>query len=566
MRQRTQRQQAISAHIHQNNIDVLRRIMLSQTQHHRLNRRGRTTTGNTHQQQVAHLNIPAHRHLTLQLRLITQSAHQNTVPNTTHSGKIRVREATHTKISQINIRTQRLRPHLTRSNRTTSRMSRHNSINQQIQVIRITRRHLRTCTLRTRNTDTIGRTNLQRSHHLSAALTRHQGSLHRRNIILAQLHIGATHLRTRNLRSIRNTNHVRRILTALHTQRHTQVRIRQNVIIHHASRTLSRQNHVNTQGTTHRTNAHQRRQDIREVLRQHRELVNHQQQARHRLRRVCRQIILNVVHTLASSSKQALTTVHLRLQRLNSAVSQLSIQVAQSTNRMRQTLTRLKRRTTLKVNQNKVQTARIVVRSQTRHQRTQKLALTRTSGTTHQTVRTVLHQVQRERTRIAHTNLSAETISLRPKRLNILSTRRGRQTNQLRQLYQLRQTAAQKQTLRVLMMRQSTRHMKSILSAHTGEHTVSDRVTAARLRIGHRSLLTNLHDRSTRRRKAINRRSQHNTGNTASARSSSLIRHQTHFIAVRQKVACRRLTALSEGIRINDHAQAAGRKGLNVVV
>ena len=206
------------------------------------------------------------------------------------------------------------------------------------------------------------------------------------------------------------------------------------------------------------------------------------------------------------------------------------------------------------------------MRSQTRHQRTQKLTLTRTSGTTHQTVRTVLHQVQRECARVAHTNLSAETISLRPKRLNILSTRRSRQTNQLRQLHQLRQTATQQQTLRVLMMRQSTRHMKSILSAHTGEHTVSDRVTAARLRIGHRSLLTNLHDRSTRRRKAINRRSQHNTGNTASARSSSLIRHQTHFIAVRQKVACRRLTALSEGIRINDHAQAAGRKRLNVVV
>ena len=323
---------------------------------------------------------------------------------------------------------------------------------------------------------------------------------------------------------------------------------------------------MNTQGTTHRTNTHQRRQDIREVLRQHRELVNHQQQARHRLRRVRRQIILNVIHTLASSRKQALTTIHLRLQRLNSAVSQLSIQVAQSTNRMRQTLTRLKRRTTLKVNQNKVQTARIVVRSQTRHQRTQKLTLTRTSGTTHQTVRAVLHQVQRERARIAHTNLGAETISLRPKRLNILSTRRGRQTNQLRQLHQLRQTAAQKQTLRVLMMRQSTRHMKSILSAHTGEHTVSDRVTAARLRIGHRSLLTDLHDRSTRRRKTVNGRSQHNTGNTASARSSSLIRHQTHFIAVRQKVACRRLAALSEGIRINNHAQAAGRKRLNVMV
>ena len=153
--------------------------MLRQTQHHRLNRRGRAATGNTHQQQVAHLNIPAHRHLTLQLRLITQSAHQDTVPDTPHSGKIRVGEATHTKISQINIRTQRFRPHLTRSNRATSRMSRHNSINQQIQVIRITRRHLRACTLRTRSADTIGRTNLQRSHHLSAALTRHQGSLHR---------------------------------------------------------------------------------------------------------------------------------------------------------------------------------------------------------------------------------------------------------------------------------------------------------------------------------------------------------------------------------------------------
>ena len=206
------------------------------------------------------------------------------------------------------------------------------------------------------------------------------------------------------------------------------------------------------------------------------------------------------------------------------------------------------------------------MRSQTRHQRTQKLTLTRTGGTTHQTVRAVLHQVQRERARIAHTNLSAETISLRPKRLNILSTRRGRQTNQLGQLYQLRQTATQQQTLRVLMMRQSTRHMKSIPSAHTGEHTVSDRVTAARLRIGYRSLLTDFHDRSTRRRKTVNGRSQHNTGDTASARSSSLIRHQTHFIAVRQKVACRRLAALSEGIRINDHAQAAGRKRLNVMV
>ena len=206
------------------------------------------------------------------------------------------------------------------------------------------------------------------------------------------------------------------------------------------------------------------------------------------------------------------------------------------------------------------------MRSQTRNQRTQKLTLTRTGGTTHQTVRTVLHQIQRERTRVAYTNLGAETISLRPKRLNILSTRRGRQTNQLRQLHQLRQTAAQKQTLRVLMMRQSTRHMKSILSVHTGEHSVSDRVTAARLRIGHRSLPTNLHDRSTRRRKTVNGRSQNNTGNTTRTRGSSLIRHQTYFIAIRQKVAGRRLTALSEGIRINDHAQATGRKSLNIMV
>ena len=199
-----------------------------------------------------------------------------------------------------------------------------------------------------------------------------------------------------------HVNDVGGVLTALDAQGHPQVRVGQDVVVDHARGPLGGQHHVDPQGAFYGGHAHQGGEHVRVLLGEHRELVDHQQQARHGLGGAGGQVGVQVVHAVARGREEPLAVGHLGLQGAQGPVGHLGVEVGDGADRVGQALTGLERRPALEVNEDEGQARGVVACGQPGHQGAEELALARPRGPAHQAMGAVTYDVELHDTPLPH--------------------------------------------------------------------------------------------------------------------------------------------------------------------
>ena len=300
-----------------------------------------------------------------------------------------------------------------------------------------------------------------------------QRRLHRGDVVLAELHVGATPLGPADRGCRGHPDDVHRVVPALHPQRHPEVGVGQDVLVDHARRALGGEDHVDAERASDGRHTDQRLQHVGIVLGQHRELVDHEQQAGHRLGRIGGQVGVEVVDALPRGGEDLLSVAQLGLERRQGAVGKLLVEVADGADRVGQPFAGLERRPALEVDQDERQPGRVVPGSQAGHHRSEELALPRAGGTADQAVRTVAHQVDPEHTVLTHPERSGDPGRAGPGptdggRAQLVDPQQRRQPDQAGQ-----QTAGHRQ-LRVVEPRQVGGTGVSARHTDPGEHHVVD--------------------------------------------------------------------------------------------
>ena len=129
-------------------------------------------------------------------------------------------------------------------------------VDQVVEVIRIGLLRFRQCTRCRRNAENACRPHFDGVAFDDTAEPGYQRGLNGGDVGLPQFDVGAAHLRALDGCGVRHLNHVGGVFFGLHAQRNTQVGVRQDVIVHHAGRSLGCQDHVHAKGTTHGTDTH----------------------------------------------------------------------------------------------------------------------------------------------------------------------------------------------------------------------------------------------------------------------------------------------------------------------
>ena len=130
-------------------------------------------------------------------------------------------------------------------------------VDQVVEVVRIGLLWFREGTRCRRNAKDIGRAHFNGVSFDNAAVPGYQRGLNGGNICLPQFNVGAAHLGALDGCGVRHLNHVGRVIFRLHAQRNTQVGVRQDIVVHHAGRSLGCQDHVHAKGTAHGADTHE---------------------------------------------------------------------------------------------------------------------------------------------------------------------------------------------------------------------------------------------------------------------------------------------------------------------
>ena len=267
---------------------------------------------------------------------------------------------------------------------------------------------------------------------------------------------------------------------------------------------------MHAQGTAHRRHVNQRLQNIGKILSQHGELVNDQQNTRHRFSRVSGHVLLDVVHALTRLSKKDLPAVHLRIESTQSAVCKLLIKVTNGTDSVGQALTRLKSRATLKVDQNKVQVLGRVSGCQTSNESPEELTLTRTCCTAHQAVGAIAHDIEEDLAVVTDTDGGRDTCFLAPQLFDLLRGSRGK-IKKFRCPDKPGQSRTRNYELRVIKMSESHGRSFSSLDLHTGKNNVFNQRTVLGLKNIRSSIVFNTDNTGTGRRELLFGMGNHDT-------------------------------------------------------
>ena len=116
-----------------------------------------------------------------------------------------------------------------------------------------------------------------------AELTGDQRRLHRRDVVLTELHVRPPLLGAADRGGVRHVDDVARVLLGLHAQGDAEVGVGEDVVGDDTGGPLGREDHVHAERAAHRADADQRGQGVGIVLRELGELVDDQQQPRQRL-------------------------------------------------------------------------------------------------------------------------------------------------------------------------------------------------------------------------------------------------------------------------------------------
>ena len=130
-------------------------------------------------------------------------------------------------------------------------------VDQVVEVIRIGLLRFRQCTRCRRNAENACRPHFDGVAFDDTAEPGYQRGLNGGDVGLPQFYVGAAHLRALDGCGVRHLNYVGGVFFGLHAQRNTQVGVRQDVIVHHAGRSLGCQDHVHAEGTAHGTDTHE---------------------------------------------------------------------------------------------------------------------------------------------------------------------------------------------------------------------------------------------------------------------------------------------------------------------
>ena len=361
----------------------------------------------------------------------------------------------------------------------------------------------------------------------------------------------------------RHPDHVGGIVAALHTQRHPQVGVGQDVVVHDAGRALGRQDHVHAERAAHRGDGHQRGEHLGEVLGEHRELVDHQQQARHGFGRVGGQVGVEVVDVLARRGKDPLAALHLRLERAQRPVGQLFVEVGDGADGVRQAFAGLERGAALEVDEDEVQPGRVVAGREAGDQGAQELALARARGAADQAVRAVGHQVQGQRAGLGGADRGGETPGGGPQRADRRTVRRA-QAQQVREPDQRRQGRAGHGELRVLEAGQVHGAAFGEARADAGDHHVVDVRQVARFVHGCGGILAQVDHRGAGGRKLLLGAGDDDAGD-ADALDRCARRAALGGPSVAQQCAGRCVAALGEDLRVEHQEHRRGRVPVDVL-
>jgi hypothetical protein len=179
-----------------------------------------------------------------------------------------------------------------------------------------------------------------------------------------------------------------------HPQRDAQVGVRAQVVLDHPRRALGRQDQVQAERAATLGDVHHPVDELRHLLHQGGELVDHDDQRRRGAR------VTGTLHReqvlRPRGREQVLAVTQLGPQRGQRAPHQVRRQVGDQTHAVRQVHAVRERRTTLVVHEQERHPVGAVRRRHAQHPRLQELALARPGRPTHQRVRTLRPQIQHE--------------------------------------------------------------------------------------------------------------------------------------------------------------------------
>ncbi|ODA91264.1 hypothetical protein ATY41_00775 [Leifsonia xyli subsp. xyli] len=249
---------------------------------------------------------------------------------------------------------------------------------------------------RDRNTEIVQELHLDGLGCLLLRASGDEGRLHRRDVVLPELDVGPARLRAADGGGGRDADDVRGVLPALHAQGDPEVRVGQDVLGDHPRGALGREDHVDAERPADRADADEGGENVRKVLREHRELVDDEQQPRKRFGRVRREVGVEVVDIVARGGEQALPALHLGLERAQGAVGELLVEIADRADGVREALARFERGAAFEVDQDEVQPGGIVPVREAGDEGAEELALAGARRAADESVRPVLDQIEGE--------------------------------------------------------------------------------------------------------------------------------------------------------------------------
>ena len=199
-----------------------------------------------------------------------------------------------------------------------------------------------------------------------------------------------------DVRGVGGVDHVGRVLLVGHPQGDPQVGVGLDLGRHHAGRALGGEDQVYAERPAPAGDVDQAVDEVRQLLHHRGELVDHQQQTRHRfvVGGLGRQVVVDVLRV--GVCQLVLAATKFGAERFQRASGQVAVEVGHHADRVRQQLAVLEGRTTLVVHQDEGELVRTVADGKRRDDGLEQLRLTGTGGTGDQAVRPVRLDVQAE--------------------------------------------------------------------------------------------------------------------------------------------------------------------------
>jgi hypothetical protein len=174
----------------------------------------------------------------------------------------------------------------------------------------------------------------------------------------------------RDARRVRRADHVRALGRLVHPQRDAQVRVRADVLADDAARSLRGEQQVHAQAAAALGDVDDARDEVRDLVRQRRKLVDHDQQARRSFGRAAFEIgeVLRI-----GGAQELLASLQLGVQRLQRPLREVRVEVGDQPDRVRQAYAVLEGGAALVVDEHERHRVRPVGHRERGHQALQEL-------------------------------------------------------------------------------------------------------------------------------------------------------------------------------------------------